>query len=473
MKLRSAVSLWLILICVLTGCGKTDVEPGKPLLPQSSAKNRPNILLVVSDDLGYMDVGAYGNSVVQTPNIDRLASEGVQFNRAFVPASMCSPSRAALYTGLYPHRNGMSRNHYQAKQGVRSIPHYLTALGYRTALVGKSHVKPFDVFPFERVERKLDDVAQYLDSVGDSPFVMVVAQHHPHLPWLPNKTYDPSEMPLSPKLIDTPETRETMARYYSSINAADAELGAFLKLFDERGLTANTVVIYLSDHGPQFPFAKFSNYEAGLKVPLIVRWPSVINAGRQTQALVSSTDILPTIIELAGGEADLDLDGRSMMSVLIGESDHHHEAVYGTHSTLGLNIKDLKPYGIRSVRTERYRYIRNLHPQNTPRTLMSEPRKLRGSLMYLSQFGVWVPPGLPTYWKSWQALAATDDNAAAAIARYLHRPAEELYDLDNDPHEQYNLADSPEHAATLDQLRERLTQWMRQQNDPELNLVIE
>lgn len=463
--------LFVFVLAGIVSCGQVDVEPGQPLRPSTIARHGPNIIIVIADDLGHADVGSYGNSVVRTPAIDRLAAEGMRFTNAFVPASMCSPSRAALYTGLYPHRNGLSRNHDHARSDVRSIPHYLTSLGYRTALAGKSHVKPFEAFPFERLERTPEDVSEFLNDVGESPFVMVVAQHHPHVPWLPNREFDPDAISLPASFVDTPETREAMARYYTSIEAGDAELDEILSLLAARDLYDQSIVIFLSDHGPQFPFAKFSNYDAGLRVPLIVRWPGVARGGSYNESLVSTVDVLPTIIEMAGGAIPPDLDGLSLVPQLRSEGGTGHEAVYGTHSTLGLNIPDLQPYGIRTARTAQYRYIRNLHPQNTPRSFISEPRPLKGSLRYLRQYGVWVPPGLPTYWQSWLDEAEKDRDAAAVVDRYLHRPAEELYDLLRDPHEQENLATDPEYVSVLDAMRENLVCWMAQQKDAELPLV--
>ena len=465
------LALIVSLAGLLVSCGESDVEVGTPLYPSVPAQGKPNFVVIVSDDLGFNDVGYGGNKVVQTPNIDRLAVEGITFTQAFVPASMCSPSRAALYTGLYPHRNGMSRNHSKAKSGVRSLPQYLPRLGYRTVLVGKSHVGPFETFPFERRERTPGDVSAFIDSVSGAPFAMVIAQHHPHVPWLPNRRFDPDEILLPANLLDTPETRDAMADYYTSVAAADAEIGALLDLLDEKGLSQRTVVMFVSDHGPQFPFAKFSNYDAGLRIPLVVRWPEGPAPGTQVDALVSTTDILPTLIEMAGGSPPPDLDGRSLVPVIRGETDVVHGAVYGTHSTLGLKIKDVAPYGIRSVRTSRYRYIRNLHPQNLPRSLITEPRPLRGSLTYLFTYGVWVPPGLPRYWESWLREARHDARAAEVVDRYLRRPAEELYDLERDPGETTNLAADAKFRPVADQMNLLLVCWMRQQGDPELGLV--
>lgn len=468
---RAPITLLALSICLSACSGITNVEPGDPLLPTSTAENKPNIVLIVADDLGYHDVGSYGNTVINTPNIDRLAREGMSFDNAFVPASMCSPSRAALYTGMYPHKNGMARNHSQAKTGTKSMPHYLTELGYRTALVGKSHVKPFSVFPFERLERNLADVSHYLDEVDQNPFLMVIAQHHPHIPWLRNKVYNPDEIVLSKKLLDTPETRDAVARYYSSVSAADEELGAYLNLFEERGLQDNTVIIFMSDHGPQLPFAKFSNYDASLRVPLIVRMPDGLMKDVRTTNLSSSVDLLPTIIEIAGGGPPSGIDGHSLMDTIKGGSKSTHSTVFGTHSTKGLNLKDIKPYGIRTARTATFRYVKNLHPQNTPRSFLTDPRPFKGSIKYLRRYGVWVSPGLTKYWQSWLDLAKSDTYAAEVVNSYLHRPTEELYDTNNDPDELNNLAGLPQYQSTLNQLRGELVCWAHQQGDPELELI--
>ena len=455
----------------ISGCGQSDVEEGNALHPSFEANDRPNIVLIVADDLGIEDVGSYGNEIVRTPNMDQLSSDGMRFTNAFVPASMCSPSRAALYTGLYPHRNGLSRNHYRANDDVESFPHYLTRLGYRAILTGKSHVKPFATFPFERLERDPSVVSNYIKDLDGAPFFMVVAQHHPHVPWLRNQEYDPQAIPIPEKLLDTPETREAMARYYSSITAADDELGEFLDILRDQSLDNNTVVIFMSDHGPQFPFAKFSNYDAGLHVPMIVRWPGTVDAGSTNSAMISSVDLLPTIVEIAGGKPPDGIDGASILAQLRGNETNRHDSVYATHSTLGLNIPDLEPYGIRSLRTSKYRFVRNLHPQNPPRSFISEPRPLRGSLTYLATYGVWVSPGLPTYWKSWLAMAEHEPAAAERIDQYMNRPPVELYDVSIDPSELNNLAQVPEYAVVVDQLNRELACWMKQQNDPELSLV--
>lgn len=457
---------WLA-VC-LAGCAnpphRESVVPALPPLTQAGP-GAPNIVIIVADDLGYREVGSAGNAVIRTPNLDRLAAQGMRFDKAFVPTAMCSPSRAALYSGLYPHRNGLFRNHGQAKAGTRSMPHYFAALGYRVALAGKVHVGPPQSFPFELIDLDAESIERFLDADAAHPFVLVIAQHFPHVPWVANRIYDPETLQLPAKSVDTPQTRAAFGRYYASVTSGDEELGRIMRLMDAKGLSSSTITVFLSDHGAQFPFMKFSNYEAGLRVPLIFRWPGVIQPGASSGALVSSVDILPTLIDMAGGSAPAGLDGKSFLPVLRGASVAHRDAVFGAQSTAGLDVENADPYGIRSVRTERFRYIRNLHPGNKQKTLITEPRPLRGSIRYLMEFGAWVPPGVPAYWQSWQLAATRDEHARNIVRAYWDRPAEELYDLDADPDELSNLAGAPQHEKVLVQMRSRLDAWMRAQGD--------
>lgn len=472
MKTRSGVLRRLLVswVLVLAAVGSAHASDGDASVrkPESSVpgkRGRPNILIIVADDLGYREVGGAENSPSYTPNIDRLAAQGVRFDRAFVPTAMCSPSRAALYTGLYPHRNGLFRNHSQAKGGTRSMPHYFAELGYRVALAGKVHVGPPASFPFELIDLSTRSIEKFVEADADRPFLVVAAQHYPHVPWVANRIYDEKTLRLPAKFIDTPQTREAFGRYCASVTRGDEEVGRIIALMDAKGLADSTIVVFLSDHGPQFPFMKFSNYEAGLKVPLIVRWPGIVRAGGTSHALVSSIDLLPTLIELAGGVPAADIDGRSLVRVLTGAASTHRDRVFGAHSNAGLVAVSDEPYGIRSVRTERFRYIRNLHSQNRQRTLITEARPLRGSINYLLEFGSWMSPGVPAYWQSWEQAAVTDARARGIVGAYWNRPAEELYDVKADPDEMTNLAVLPQYQNVLREMRDSLDAWMQAQGD--------
>jgi len=408
----------------------------------AGAAERPSFLVVISDDQTWTDNGCYGHPIVRTPNIDRLAGQGVRFTRAFTATAMCTPSRSAMYTGLYPVRNGAYPNHSQVRPGVRSLPAYLAELGYRVALAGKKHIGPREQFPFEYMNRQR--IGRFLDDVGDAPFCLVFATNDPHLPWASNTSYDPGRFTVPPYLVDLPETRAAMADYYTDVANMDKEVGQALAALDEAGRADDTLVIYTSDQGAQFPFSKWTCYDAGLRVPLVVRWPGRIAAGTTCDAMVHFVDVLPTLVELAGGSSPEDLDGRSFADLLRGKTSRHRDCVFGIQTTLGI-IDATDPYAIRSVRTDRYLYVRNLnHDRAFYNVLISQDKK---------------------YWPAWVERAKTDPSAARLVHRYQHRPAEELYDVEHDPYQLDNLADHPALQPVKADLARRLDAWMRQQGD--------
>ena len=210
----------LLLVCLvfLIGCEL-------PSSPTNSFPEHPNIVMIFSDDHGYEDSGAYGNSTIQTPNIDRIAREGLRFTRMYTTSAMCTPSRSSLYTGLYPTRNGAFKNHSAISQGIKSIPHYLNDLGYKTGLLGKRHIKPVEQFPFTYLEE--DSLDAFLGS--EEPYILIITPDEPHAPasmtFDASKHYDPDEIALPPYLVDTPETRIQRTGYYDLINTLDNKIG--------------------------------------------------------------------------------------------------------------------------------------------------------------------------------------------------------------------------------------------------------
>ncbi len=410
-------------------------------------KDKPNIVLFLADDQSIDDVGCYGNNAVRTPNIDRLAEEGLRFKLAFTPTSMCSPSRSALYTGLYPHRNGCHPNHSSIKPGVKTLPHYLKPLGYRVALAGKTHIKPREQFPFEYMGLKDERIEKFMTLARDKPFCLVVASHEPHGPHKQGG-YKPGQIPVPPYKVDTPQTRQQLANYYTDIDLLDKEVGGVLGLLKKHNLEQNTLFVYASDHGYNI-FAKWSCYDAGLHVPFIVRWPGRVKAGTITDAMVSFVDVLPTFIEAAGGKSPGDIDGRSFLPVLLGRKKKHHDVVFGAHTTRG--IISGRAYPIRSVRTRTHQYIRNLNPEGMFQCVSTHGRNYKE-----------INDGV---WGSWKEKARTDTFAAERVRMYQHRPAEELYDLTKDPHELKNIATDPAQQKLLASLRKKLDAWMKQQGD--------
>lgn len=404
---------------------------------------KPNFIFFLGDDHSTFDTGCYGNSVVRTPNLDRLAREGMRFDRAFTTTAMCAPARSMLYTGLYPHRNGCHMNHGTTRADVKSLAHYLTPLGYRVVLAGKTHIKPKSVYPFEYIaQQKFDGVIK-----GREPFCLVIASHEPHGPHKQGG-YTPAQVPMPPYLVDTPLTRLSRAGYYTDIDTMDGEVGDVLDQLERSGKKNNTCFIYAGDHGAGF-MAKWTCYEIGLRVPFIVRWPGQVAAGRHTEAMVSFVDVLPTLIEAAGGTPPGYIDGKSFLRVLTGQSTRHRDLIFGAHTNQG--IISGQPYPVRSVRDRRYKYIRNLTPGGEPTNVATHGRAFREST---------AGP-----WGEWKARSLHDAATRKLVARAMHRPAEELYDLERDPWELTNLAAEPSLAKLKGQLRKHLDQWMRQQGD--------
>ncbi|MHC4124200.1 MAG: sulfatase family protein [Planctomycetota bacterium] len=410
------------------------------------SSKKANIIIFLSDDHGYYDTGCYGNKVVRTPNIDKLADEGLKFNLALTPTAMCSPSRSAMYTGLYPHRNGCHKNHSSIKPGVKTLPDYLKPLNYRVALAGKRHIKPIKQFGFEYMGLNFGQIKNFMKSCTDNPFCLIMTPPLPHAPaggYTKGTTYDPKEIPLPIYLVDTPELRQCRSHYYDLITKTDDMFGKTMDIVENLNLKDDTMLIYTSDHGAGFQFEKWTCYDGGLKVPFVVRWPGVVKASTQTDAMISFVDVVPTLIEIAGGTVPDDLDGKSFLDVLKGKTNEHHEFIFGTHTTEG--IKEGRIYPIRSVRTKTYKYIRNLNPDGKFTNLITE-RPRAG-------------------WASWKEVAKHDSFAARQVRFYQKRGAEELYYICTRPYEIYNIAEIPFHEEVKNSLSKKLDEWMKQQGD--------
>ena len=413
---------------------------------------KPDIVLFISDDHGWADSGAYGDKYVRTPNIDRLARESMRFTHAFAASPLCTPSRCVIQTGLMPHRNGGHKFDTPISDGIRTMPRYFKAMGYYTVHIGKFHHAPRKQFPYDLVQNSEAKAAEFLAGYKKSkPLLLVVCTRPPHTPWVKNTTYDPKKITLPPNYVDTPETRSDRANYYSDVTRMDSILGDVLDAVDKHRSKADTLFIYTSDQGANWPFEKWCLYDGGLRVPFIVRRPGKVTPASVTDAMVSLADILPTLIDAAGGDRPKDIDGRSFMSVIDGKTQKHREAVFGTHTgndNGGPGIANHCP--ARTVRTAAHRYILNLQPHRTFTTHITGCR--RG------------PHYLP-FWASWVRKAKTDAKARQIVQAYQHRAAEELYDLRTDPREMHNLADSPEHSKLIGSMRKLLVEWCKQQND--------
>jgi len=421
------------------------------------SQDKPNIILFISDDHGWQDSGCYGDGDVHTPNIDRLAKEGMRFMHGFAASPLCSPSRSVIATGMMPHRSGAHKFGAPIKRDLRTMSQYMKELGYHTAHVGKLHVSPLQKFPYDDVidryaiprGNKYESKAPAFIREYDrkEPLFLVVCTHPPHTPWKKNTTYDPATLDLPPNFVDTPETRSDRANYYTDVTLMDKIVGEVLDAVKEKGMADNTLFVYTTDQGAQWPFAKWCVYDGGLRVPLIARWPGKVEAGSVSDAMLCLVDLLPTFMEACGGNPPAELDGRSFLAVLAGDKKTHREVVFGSHTGNdgAAGIANYCP--ARTIRTRTHRYILNLQPG--------------------TQFDTHITGCVDgtSYWKTWVERAKTDSKAREIVLRYQHRPAEELYDLDADPWEMRNLVGKPEHAELLKDLRERLAVWCRQQGD--------
>jgi uncharacterized sulfatase len=442
-------------------CGAAIAGLTGSVLGSSAQKaKRPNFLMVIADDVTYSDLGCYGGLNVRTPNIDRLAGEGMRLRYAYVAMSMCVPCRHELYTGLYPLRNGSAWNHSWAKPGTKSICHHLGELGYRVGLTGKSHVRPPASFPFVNVPGfepnctsptaayDCAGIRRFVTSDPRQPFCLAIGLVLAHSPWTVG---DPGQfkldrLKLPPTFADTPEVRQDYARYLAEVAALDRQVGDILKVLADAGQADDTLVLFTSEQGAQWPGAKWTNWEQGLHTGLLARWPGRIRPGSRSDALVQYADVLPTLIEAAGGAPqEKGLDGSSFLKVLLGQKADHRRYVYGMHN----NVPEGPPYPIRTIRSRQYRYIRNLTPQaEYVEKHMEQPQRWGG------------------YWESWKKAAQTDSHAKATFLRFRRRPPEELYRSNEDIYELKNLADDPRYAAVKAELRAELERWMKSQNDP-------
>ena len=457
MKQVGNVLMWASIVCCLWAATGEDAR--------GQSVKKDNIVLFLSDDHGIAYSSAYGMKQIRTPNMKRLTEEGMLFSSVFTATAMCSPSRSMLYTGLYPHRNGGHRNHSVVYPEIESLPDYLSKHGYRVALAGKRHIGPADAFPFEYFS--FDEVDRFLQDVGRDPFVLIIASDEPHTPH-ESGGYKPGEIKTPPHLVDTPETQRRIANYATDVTHLDQEVGRTLDLLEEHRLADHTLFIYTSDHGAPLPYGKWTLYEAGLHVPFIARWPGKIKAGSSTDALVSFVDVVPTFIEIAGGDVPNELDGKSFLPVLLGHQDTHREYVFGTHTNEGIN--NGSRYPIRSVSSERYKYIVNLAPHATFTNNITEGGVYAGS----STQEYWQSgENYGSLWKSWVDQALRDLFAAQRTIGYQHRPREELYDLKEDPNELNNLASEPSQVGRLVRMRNKLINWMEHQGDPLLEQLNE
>lgn len=434
-----------------------------------------NVLLLIADDLG-KQLGCYGARTCQTPHLDGLAASGTRFTKAFASTASCSASRSTIYTGLHTHQNGQygladGRHHFTTFNDVETAPALLSKLGYLTAIVGKVHVGPKEVYPWEvKDQSDTRDVSWVAARAGDvftrseaeqRPFFLTVGFIDPHRDRtragfgnddtfgqnVERRTYQPEDIEVPDFLSDLPGVRQEFASYYESISRMDQGVGMILDRLEKSGLANNTLVIFLADNGPPFLNSKTTLYDAGVCLPFIVRLPGSRPAVNPN--MVSYVDILPTILDYTGKSSEISKDGRrlgrSFLAVIEAEEElPEWNEVYGSHT-----FHEITNYWpTRYIRTRRYKYHRNL----AWRLDFPFAADMYGSL-------------------AWEDIRDSDKNPSKMVGNrplkdYFFRPAEELYDLSNDPHEVNNLARDPDHVTVLEELRAKLETWQYRTEDP-------
>ncbi|KAF7196354.1 N-sulfoglucosamine sulfohydrolase [Pseudocercospora fuligena] len=442
-------------------------------------KSHKNILLLIADDLGLNFVGAYGNKTIKTPHLDHLASKGSLFTHAFASTASCSGSRSTIYTGLHTHENGQYglnwfRSHFQTFDHIESAPALLNHAGYKTGIVGKIHVGPENVYPWTvRAESETRDVrwnAQRSEAFfetakkEDRPFFLTVGFIDPHRDIATrgefgNKTEGPDlpkvdedEVQIPHWITDLPQTRQEFVEYYKAINRTDAGVGMILEALERQGLADSTLIVFTSDNGPPFLNSKTTLYDAGIHLPLLVRKPGA-QAGVRNPNMVSFIDIVPTFLDWAGLDLDLRLPesrspprrGKSFLEIVDTEEelseDRWQQEIFGSHT-----FHEMQNYWpTRVLRTKRYKYHRNV----AWRLDFPFAADLYASL-------------------SFDGIRKMKPEAMVgkrSLKSYLFRPAEELYDLEQDPEEINNLASDESHNTLLFHMREKVSEWQKLTGD--------
>ncbi|MCM8536049.1 MAG: sulfatase [Lentisphaeraceae bacterium] len=422
------------------------------------AEKKPDIVIVIGDDHGVYHSSAYGSPEFHTPNMQFLADNGMKFNKAYIASPSCAPSRAALFTGLMPYNNGIVGNHEKKlKPGVKSLIPKFIQQGYDVVFAGKvahmNEVAPYWVDDIQDLSGGtkplgLNKVEKYLAN-KDKPVLLILGCKWPHRPW-PNATtarIKPSEVKIPEKTFDTPETRSELTRYVEAVEGVDRTIGQTRDLIKKYLDPENTLLMYTADHGQAWPFGKWSLYEAGVRTPILVMWPKKIQKGVTSEAMVSWIDLIPTLVDIAGGETSKEIDGKSFRGILEGKDTEHRDKIFVTHK--GDTNKNVYP--CRSVRVGNFKYIYNLYPDLYYTTHMDLIKK-KTAITNLN-------------WASWVKAAQTNPEAAAFLRAYHSRPKEELYNLSTDLHEKVNLATNPEYKEKLSELRKLVKERMETVGD--------
>lgn len=468
---------WSLIGCTI---GMTNCKNEKENKP-------PNILLIVADDLNYSSVGSFRCPIPDvTPNIDTLAAQGIRFTNAHVTTGVCQPSRGAIMTGMYGMHSGIEGFEH-LKKDFPTLTEYLRKAGYLTGMLGKvGHSIPklsterdlFDIWKDDadiglgRSPARYYEYSKWLfeKSVQDKkPFFLMANSHDPHRPFYgsetelnnkrykdfyekdiiskPSRIFTAEEMVVPGFLPDLPDVRTELAQYYSSVRRLDDMVGEVLKALKESGVENNTLVIFISDNGMSFPFAKTNCYLNSTKTPFIARWPGVIKPGTDTVHFISGIDFLPTFLEVSGIPLTTQTDGFSFLPLLKQQPQDGREKVFTQfYETSGKNR-----YPMRAVQDTRFGYIFNPWSDGH-RVFKNEPQA-----------------GLT--FKAMQEASSSNTEIHQRVELFLYRVVEEFYDLKNDPDALNNLINDPAYSNEVIIMKDSMRRWMIENNDPALHAL--
>ncbi len=467
LKFRIYITLSLCCLLAFTAC--------------DTKETLPNILIVSADDLAYNSVGAFGCKVRDiSPNIDKLATEGIRFTHAHVNTPVCQPCRQSWLTGMFPHSNG-AEGFEPIDEDVSTLPEQLKSKGYLNGILGKEiHHQPREKFFWDYIPfvTETDSIwrsgnsrnpamfyeysSRFFKMAKDQnkPFFLSANSHDPHRPFIGSRQdtltwgdnmppvtrqYTPDEVEVLGYLPDIKNVRKEVAQYYGNVYRCDQNIGGVLKALKESGLEDNTVVIFLSDHGASFPFSKAQCYLNSSQTPLIIRWTERIHPGSvDSTHFVMGIDLMPTIMEIVGLPLLPELDGRSFLPLLQNKKQEDRDYAYSAFYQIFARIR----YPMRCIQNDEFGYIYNFWSDHQ--------LEIRGD----------ATGGLT--WKAMIKAAETDPEIAKRVELYKYRVPEEFYDFKNDPDGLNNLVNDPKYSKELDKFRKKMLKMMEKYNDPAL-----
>lgn len=441
---------------------------------------KTNFLLITVDDMNYNSVDFLkqpDKKQVLMPNLCQLMKEGMTFENSHVAIALCQPSRSVLMTGKYPHCNG-ARGFEPISSDITTLTKILKENGYFNGIIGKeNHISPRESFCWDVYESTYHEegdfgrcpqlyyehTKKFLKQADDTnaPFFLMANSHDPHRPFAGSDgeyemfgrqisyeevvTEDDVQVPNF--LPDLPDIRKEFAQYLNSVHRADQSIGGILKALIEAGHEDDTMILFLSDNGMSMPFAKANCYLNSTKSPYVVKWKHQIEPGTVSDALISSIDYMPTILEMIGASCPEGLDGKSFVHILKNDKREQYQNIYTSFYKTAKNKTTKKElqFPMRCVQDKQYAYIYNAWSGGE------------------NQYRTETMSGLS--FRAMKEAAQTDDKIAGRVNFYLNRVKEELYDYKKDPHALCNLAEQPEYHVMMTAFRKSMHQYMEESKD--------